>query len=83
VRSADDEGSGLLLGPGRFFGEISILRDTPRVFTLVARTDVVLLSMERDEFQELVAQSLGTTGDFADVLRSRLRAFTPADPSRA
>jgi uncharacterized protein YhbP (UPF0306 family) len=65
-----------VLGPGSFFGEVSILRDTPRIATLKARTDVALLAMERDEFQAMVAQALGTTADFADVLRARLRALS-------
>jgi uncharacterized protein YhbP (UPF0306 family) len=60
------------LGPGNFFGEIAILRDTPRASTLKARTDVKLLTMERDTFRQMVAQSLGTTADFDRIIQSRL-----------
>ncbi len=66
-----------LLGPGRFFGEMAILRDTPRVSTLKARTDVTLLAMERDAFREMVAQSLGTTADFDQIIAARLKALAP------
>jgi uncharacterized protein YhbP (UPF0306 family) len=66
-----------VLGPGRFFGEMSILRDSPRVSTLKARTDVTLLAMERDAFREMVAQSLGTTADFDQIIAARLKALAP------
>jgi uncharacterized protein YhbP (UPF0306 family) len=66
-----------LLGPGRFFGEMAILRDTPRVSTLTARTDVTLLAMERDAFKDMVAQSLGTTADFDQIIAARLKALAP------
>jgi uncharacterized protein YhbP (UPF0306 family) len=65
------------LGPGNFFGEIAILRDTPRASTLKARTDVKLLTMERDAFRQLVAQSLGTTADFDRIIQARLNDMTP------
>jgi uncharacterized protein YhbP (UPF0306 family) len=65
----------MVLGPGRFYGEIAILRDTPRVSTLKARTDVTLLTMERDAFRDLVAQSLGTTADFDQIIAARLQAL--------
>ena len=64
-----------VVGPGRFFGEISILRDTPRAATVRARTDVTLLSMERDAFRDMVAQALGTTADFNQIIASRLQSL--------
>jgi nitroimidazol reductase NimA-like FMN-containing flavoprotein (pyridoxamine 5'-phosphate oxidase superfamily) len=60
------------MGKGQFFGEIAILRDTPRTATVRALTRVTLLAMERDTFRNLVAQSLGTTQDFDAVVRERL-----------
>ena len=63
------------LGPGRFFGEISILRDEPRTATLTAKTDVTLLTMERDAFRDMVAQSLGTTADFNQLVAARLKSL--------
>ncbi len=78
---ADDEAP-VVIGPGRFFGEMSILRDAPRTATITARTDVTLLAMERDAFRDMVAQSLGTTADFNQLIAQRLKSLvregTPA-----
>jgi uncharacterized protein YhbP (UPF0306 family) len=63
------------LGPGQFFGELAILRDRPRTATLTALEPTRLLAMERDTFRDLVAQSLGTTTDFDEVVRARLRSL--------
>ena len=50
------------IGPGQFYGELAIMRDSPRTATLTAKSAAKLLAMERETFRELVAQSLGTTG---------------------
>ncbi len=63
------------LGPGQFFGELAILRDRPRTATLTARGPTRLLAMERDTFRDIVAQSLGTTTDFDEIVRARLRGL--------
>jgi CRP-like cAMP-binding protein len=60
------------LGRGQFFGEIAILRDTPRIATVRAVKATTLFAMERDTFRSVVAQSMGTTGDFDNVIRQRL-----------
>ena len=63
------------LGPGNFFGEVAILRDTPRAATVTAVEPTRLLALERDAFRDLVAQALGTTGDFDQLLRERMGAL--------
>jgi len=60
------------LGDGQFFGEMAILRDTPRMATVRATKDTTLFAMERDSFRSLVAQSMGTTQDFDKVIQQRL-----------
>ena len=60
------------LGPGHFFGEVAIMRDMPRSATITAAVPTQVLAMERDTFRDLVAQSLGTTPEFDQVIRQRL-----------
>jgi uncharacterized protein YhbP (UPF0306 family) len=60
------------LGRGQFFGEIAILRNTPRMATVTAVKRTTLFAMERQAFQGLVAQSMGTTQDFDQVIQKRL-----------
>jgi uncharacterized protein YhbP (UPF0306 family) len=74
-RSGDGDRNVATLGPGQFFGEISILRDTPREVTVKATKPTTLLAMERDTFRDLVAQSLGTTAEFDKVIRGRLESL--------
>ena len=42
------------LGPDDVFGELGLLKRTPRTATVTAMTDGLLLAMERDDFLELV-----------------------------
>jgi CRP-like cAMP-binding protein/general stress protein 26 len=73
VRESDGKTRSLgTLGRGQFFGEIAILRDTPRIATVRAVKPTTLFSMERDVFRNVVAQSMGTTGDFDRLIRQRL-----------
>ena len=73
TREADGEQEPVVsLGPGDFFGEIAILKDTPRSATLWATTDSVVMTMERDAFRDVVAQSLGTVADFDRIIQERL-----------
>jgi uncharacterized protein YhbP (UPF0306 family) len=57
---------------GQFFGEIAILRNTPRMATVKAATPTTLFAMERSDFQGLLAQSMGTTQDFDRIIQQRL-----------
>jgi uncharacterized protein YhbP (UPF0306 family) len=60
------------LGPGEFFGELALLRDTRRTATVQAVAPTTLFAMERDALRSLVAQSLGTTDRFDEVIRERM-----------
>jgi uncharacterized protein YhbP (UPF0306 family) len=75
----DREGVGgeapVSLGPGQFFGELAILRDRPRTATLKALEPTRVLALARDTFRDIVAESLGTTKDFDEIVRARLRSL--------
>jgi uncharacterized protein YhbP (UPF0306 family) len=77
VEQQDDAGFKKVssLGRGHFFGEVAIMRGTPRAATVRATEPTTLIAMDRDVFRDLVAQSLGMTADFDQVVRARLRAL--------
>jgi CRP-like cAMP-binding protein/uncharacterized protein YhbP (UPF0306 family) len=60
------------LKPGTLYGEVAIMLDLPRSASVKARTDVKLLALEKEDFRELVAGSLGLSVDFDEVIRGRL-----------
>jgi uncharacterized protein YhbP (UPF0306 family) len=62
------------LSAGQLFGEVAIMRDQPRSATVVAKTDVKLLALERDTFRDMIARSMELTPDFDQVIRARLDA---------
>jgi hypothetical protein len=55
------------LGPGEGFGEIALLRDVPRTADVVAKTDVALLALEREEFIAVVTGD-ASTAEAADAV---------------
>jgi len=77
VEQQDDAGFRKVssLGKGHFFGEVAIMRGTPRAATVRATEPTTLIAMDRDVFRDLVAQSLGMTADFDQVVRARLRSL--------
>jgi hypothetical protein len=60
------------LSAGQLFGEVAIMREQPRTATVRATTDAKLLALERDDFRDLIAQSLEITPEFDQVIRARL-----------
>ena len=51
---------------------MSVLVDKPRAATVRAIKPTTLLTLDADAFRELLAQSLGTSSGFDQVLRERL-----------
>jgi uncharacterized protein YhbP (UPF0306 family) len=66
------------LGPGDLFGEMAILFDKPRGTSARATKPTKLLVLDSDTYRSVVAQSLGTTPDFDQIIRDRIGALPSA-----
>jgi uncharacterized protein YhbP (UPF0306 family) len=66
------------LGPGDLFGEMAILFDKPRGTSARATKPTKLLVLDGATFRSVVAQSLGTTPDFDQIIRDRIGAASSA-----
>jgi CRP/FNR family cyclic AMP-dependent transcriptional regulator len=64
------------LGPGEFFGEMSLMNSRPRSASICTRESTVLLKLSRDNFQDMLSRnhrtSLKVTYNIARVLGERL-----------
>lgn len=70
------------LGQGQYFGEMAILRDMPRTASVRTLAPTTLFTMDRDVFRSLVAQSLGTTQDFDQIIQRRFDELAQINPGR-
>jgi CRP-like cAMP-binding protein len=61
-----------VLGPGDFFGELSLMRDAPRTATAEAIEDTTLLPISRDVFAMLVQDDIDTVFRMMRNLGERL-----------
>ncbi len=80
---ADVIGDGRLvrtLRTGECFGEIALLRDTPRTATVRARTTLQLYMLSRPDFLLAVSGYSATARGALSLLDDRLAAFTPGSP---
>jgi CRP-like cAMP-binding protein len=60
------------LGPGKYFGEIALMHDTPRNATVKAVTSATLLALDRVEFLEALTRHPHTRGVAEATVRHRL-----------
>jgi hypothetical protein len=65
------------MGPGEGFGEIALLRDTPRTTTVRARTPLELYTLDRQQFVPAVSGYRSSSREAEAVLVDRLAAFDP------
>ncbi|MCR4435668.1 MAG: DUF2225 domain-containing protein [Clostridiales bacterium] len=61
------------MGPGEFFGEMSVFENQPRSATAVTLQEAVVLSIERDNFLEFIAQQPSMAYKIMKSLSSRIR----------
>ncbi|HEX5558790.1 MAG TPA: MFS transporter [Gaiellales bacterium] len=64
--------------PGGFFGEIALLRETPRTATVTATADCRLLTVEREHFLAAVTGHAESAAAADLVVSRRLAALRPA-----
>lgn len=62
-----------LLGPGDFFGEMSLLDDNPRSATIVATENLELMTIWRNDFLQIMAQNFDITKKVLAEISRRLR----------
>ncbi|MGH8985977.1 MAG: cyclic nucleotide-binding domain-containing protein [Acidimicrobiia bacterium] len=71
VRRDDSEVA--TLGPGEYFGELSLLHRGPRSATVIANTDMTLFVLGQREFAGLVDSAHGLAAKLLTGLAQRLR----------
>src|SRR5438477_8658427 len=62
-------------GPGEFFGDMAVLTGEPRSATASASTDVRLLELRKEDFDVLVATSVGVMRGMMRVMVERQAAL--------
>ncbi len=63
-----------LRGPGEVIGEIALLEDRPRMASARARTEVSMLSIDRQQLKELMGTSPSAAGAMFFTVLNRLRS---------
>ncbi len=70
-----DEGDGprqvAELGKGQFFGEVALMENKERNATVIAKTDVDLFSLKKEEFEQILQDRSDFKGQLQQVLGSR------------
>jgi MFS family permease len=72
VEVAVDGARARILGAGDFFGEIALVRDTPRTATVRALGAIRLSALERDTFMSTLAQDPATAEGAGNIVAARL-----------
>jgi hypothetical protein len=59
------------LGPGQFFGEMSLMTGATRTATVVAKSDVDCYVVDKEAFQEIVQEKPDLAGTISEILALR------------
>ena len=59
------------LGPGQFFGEMSLMTGASRAATVVAKSDVECYVVDKEAFQEIVREKPELAGTISEILALR------------
>jgi CRP-like cAMP-binding protein len=69
----DGGGEVAVLGPGDFFGELSLLDGARRSATVIAETDMVVVVFDKREFRQLIEASTSIALKLLAAMAARLR----------
>jgi CRP-like cAMP-binding protein len=69
------------LGPGRYFGEMSLLDNEPRSATVTALSDLRTFSLASWDFMGLISSDFDIARKIFAALSRRIRELEEADPS--
>ena len=61
------------LTPGDFFGEMALIHNAPRAATVITKTDVVVLELEKDGFEHVLKKSPSVALAMVHEISNRLR----------
>ena len=62
-----------VLSPGDFFGEMALIHNAPRAATVTARTDVVVLELDKSSFDTVLQRSPSVSMAMVREISNRLR----------
>jgi hypothetical protein len=78
VEVTSESGSASTLAAGDHFGEIALIRESPRTATVTAKTPVVLYALDRDDFLAAVTSHAPSAEAAEEVISSRLTGIPVA-----
>jgi small-conductance mechanosensitive channel/CRP-like cAMP-binding protein len=89
IGGGSNDSSGLLgardvarLGPGQFFGEMSLMTGEARTATVIADTDMLCYRMNKGAFEEILKETPAIADQIAEVLVMRRTALSAARDER-
>jgi small-conductance mechanosensitive channel/CRP-like cAMP-binding protein len=89
IGGGSNDSSGILgprdvarLGPGQFFGEMSLMTGEARTATVIAATDLVCYRMNKSAFRQILEETPAVADQIAEVLAMRRTALSAARNER-